>query len=81
MADYSHLNGSVLVTPSATRIWEIQKKRKTGERQRQNGKNPAKKEKQEDNELKEDVAVKDEKSDNSSSRWVKKTSHKIDMKI
>ena len=37
MEDYSNLKGSGSVAPPSERVWGVQKKRKTGERDPQNG--------------------------------------------
>lgn len=42
MEDYSNLKGSGAVTPLSERIWGVQKKRKTGDRNPQNGRRPRK---------------------------------------
>jgi hypothetical protein len=40
MEDYSNLKGSGAVIPTSERIWGVQKKRKAGDRNPQNGKRP-----------------------------------------
>ena len=42
MEDYSNLKGSGAVIPLSERIWGVQKKRKTGDRNPQNGRRPRK---------------------------------------
>jgi len=90
MADYSHLNGYMPVTSSTNRVWKVQKKRKTGDRQRQNGKNDKKSKKEEDQtHLLDEVDIEamketedgEETEDYGTSRRVKKKSLKIDVKI
>ena len=90
MADYSQLSGYVPVTSSTNRVWKVQKKRKTGDRQRQNGKNDKKSKKEEDqNHLLDEVDIqskkqtedREETEDYGTSRRVKKKSLKIDVKI
>lgn len=90
MADYSQLNGYVPVTSSTNRVWKVQKKRKTGDRQRQNGKNDKKRKKEEDQKhLLDEVDIQsvkkdedgEETNDYATSGRVKKKSLKIDVKI
>lgn len=89
MADYSHLGGSVPVTSAANGVWEIQKKRKTGDQRRQNGKTSEKKEKGEDKrhfppEADREKAEGTDDADAAEdygSRRVAKMSHQIDVKI
>ena len=90
MADYSRLNGYTPVTSSSSRVWKVQKKGKTQDRQRQNGKNDKKKKKEEDQKILVDEvdiqSVKEnedgkETEDYGKSRTVEKKSLKIDVKI
>ena len=90
MADYSQLNSYMPVTSSSSRVWKVQKKRKTQDRQRQNGKNDKEKKKEEDQKLLVDEVdiqsvkeAEDEKEteDYGKSRTVEKKSLKIDVKI
>jgi len=90
MADYSQLNGYMPVSSSSSRVWKVQKKRKTQDRQRQNGKNDKKKKKEEDRQLlvdEVDIQSAKETEDGKeteeygNSRTVEKKSLKIDVKI
>lgn len=90
MADYSQLSGYVPGTSSTNRVWKVQKKRKTGDRQRQNGKSDKKSKKEEDQKhLMDEVDIQSKKQTEDreeienygTSRRVKKKSLKIDVKI
>jgi hypothetical protein len=90
MADYSQLNGYLPVTSSTNRVWKVQKKRKAGDRQRQNGKNDQKRKKEEEQKhVRDEVDVQSvkkvddgqEMNDYGTSGHVKKKSLKVDVKI
>ncbi len=90
MADYSQLNSYVPITSSTNRVWKVQKKRKTQDRQRQNGKPDEKRKKEEDQKyLQDEIDIQsmneaedgEEIEEYGTSRPVKKKSLKIDVKI